>query len=123
MISPIEMLMTLLTALCIAMTARFAHATPLPKDILQTVDDVAEKHELLSDDKIMAEVNLLSEAEKIDITNDEYAGQKARLLFFLAKNDKDKERRIEKYHVAIAEANRAIKLNAKSISGNFWKSA
>ena len=117
-----DIIITLFTALCIALTARVAHADLNPEQMAR-VDKIVDVRETLTDDKFLSEVAELKSLAEKDPKNDELYAQQARLLFFMALNETDKEKRIEKYQRAIDAAEQATKVNPKSASGHFWRAA
>lgn len=112
--------LTLWIASALVFSSQMAKA--LSAEEVNKINAALENHEL--DGKKVEEVASQLEAnEKKNPKDDSIKAQLARVYYFIALDDGNKEARIKKYQRAIDKAEEALALNAENIVAHFWIAA
>src|SRR5438046_1770972 len=91
-------------------------------DQLKRVEKVADTHEV-APVEVQKTLDWLEGLGKENPKDEEVFAQLARVSFFYAVDHDDKKERIKRYQKSIDAADRALTINPKNITANFWKAA
>jgi tetratricopeptide (TPR) repeat protein len=111
-------------ALILSLTVFFSSGSclALTLDQLKRVEKISETHEIDRPEVVKA-IEWLEGLCKENPKDDEAFAQLARVGFFYAVDHDDKSERIKLYQKSIDAADKALELNSKNITANFWKAA